>query len=83
IDKELYAGGRSGVLGVKLNKDGEISSKKVISSEEFEDFRRSFSAALKAVCEDLRSGNIAADPKNDACRYCEYRSVCAYDKAFK
>lgn len=82
IDSGLYSRGGSSMLGVKVKKSGEINSARVITLDDFEEFRMSFRHALTQVCEDLRSGNISASPKNGACTYCDYRSVCAYDPAF-
>ena len=55
----------------------------VMSKEEFSEFAEAFDHTIKELCENFKSGEIAARPKRTgdvtACRYCAYKGICRFD----
>ncbi len=94
-DPEVIAGiagdftGTSGVIPVTRKKDGSIKkTKSIISEEDFNDMESSVMQVVKGKVEDLLKGRAAIEPmvgdnNSNACVYCEYRSVCRFDKVFE
>lgn len=89
IDRGIDEGETSSVLGVSRNKNGEYRDSavtKLVSAEEFDEFRSAVRDAVKRLCSGLLSGDIGIAPKRipgggnkTACDYCDYRSICLFE----
>ncbi|MCL2124645.1 MAG: PD-(D/E)XK nuclease family protein [Oscillospiraceae bacterium] len=71
-------------LPVKVGKNG-ISGDSLASREQLEALRRHVTGMLRGAADGILGGHIECDPyyrgdAKDACRYCEYRAVCAFDE---
>ena len=56
-----------------------------MSEEDFEKLREAFREKLTENIEALSKGDVSVKPKKlgtsfTSCTYCEYRSVCAFDR---
>lgn len=62
----------------------EKTSEKVMTDEMFSDFRKEFDELVEKLCAGIINGNIDIAPlkydDNNACRYCEYDSICLYER---
>lgn len=81
--------GSSDVIHVSKKKDGTFTkSKKLMSEEDFDAMEDSVMRVVKDKVEDLLKGKAAIEPmvgdnNSNACVYCDYRSVCRFDKVFE
>ncbi|MBQ7703625.1 MAG: PD-(D/E)XK nuclease family protein, partial [Firmicutes bacterium] len=81
--------GKSDVLPISRNQNGSIrSTKKLMSEEDFIDMEDTVMRVVKGKVEDLLKGRVAIEPmvgdnNTNACKYCEYKSICRFDKAFE
>lgn len=84
------------VGGVTKNKDGSLnkySYSKIFNTEygEFKTLRDKVMNTLKIASKDIIEGNVNADPLNytkkskteDACQFCNYKSICRFDEIYK
>ena len=81
MEKDL----KGNLIPVSLKKDGTFTANSsVISKEQFDIIFKYIDKILKNVGNDIYDGNIDISPlkvKNiDGCKYCEYRSVCKWEK---
>ena len=88
IDAEVGPGDDSTVFNYRMKKDGTTASNKnAVSEEAFEDFRRNFRASLTDLCTRLTEGDTEIAPRKlkngTACKWCEFRGICAFDTAFE
>lgn len=85
IDAAAISTGSSGVIDFK-RKDGAITAKSAVSSEDFQQLRENFRKKLCACVRELNSGNISPIPhrksQTSACAYCPYHSICLFDTGF-
>ncbi len=86
MDATLSEGDKSTVIPVTKKKSGYDSSR-AVSREDFEAFREDFRKELQNVCRRLTEGITDIRPQKlgkdrTACTYCEYRSICLYDRDF-
>lgn len=83
----------SKVIPVRLNKDGELTGKSVVSKEDFDAITSSVSELIDRLCSDMLAGDVKARPKKSktkdingnektACTYCNYRGICSFDESF-
>lgn len=75
--------GKSLVVPVKYNKDGEVSnSKSIISSEQFNALNHFAYNKMREMSSDMAKGNIAINPYKDkkthSCAFCPYHAVCGF-----
>ncbi len=84
IDSKRVRGETSEIINYKLNKTNDNAAGSGVDAEEFEEFRAKFRLALEESCERLISGEIEIAPRkgSGACDYCDYKAVCAFDRAF-
>ncbi|NMA93233.1 MAG: hypothetical protein GX975_01080, partial [Clostridiales bacterium] len=84
IDSKRVRGVTSEIINYKLNKTNDNAAGSGVDAEEFEEFRAKFRLALEESCERLISGEIEIAPRkgSGACDYCDYKAICAFDKAF-
>ncbi|MFT3982319.1 MAG: PD-(D/E)XK nuclease family protein [Lachnospiraceae bacterium] len=69
----------SDVIPVSLLKSGELSARSsVASTEEFQTISDYVTWKMGEMGTEIINGNIQAKPQNDACVYCQYRTVCHY-----
>lgn len=77
MDKEFDK--TSDVIPVSLLKTGELSARSsVASTEEFQIISDYATWKIGEMGTEIVNGNIQASPKDDACVYCQYRTVCHY-----
>lgn len=74
----------STVIPVELKKDGSLSSRSsVLSEEDMEIVSNYVNKKIKEIGNEILNGNIALSPyergKQNACTYCSYRTVCGFD----
>lgn len=91
MDSDIADGRASAVLGVSRDKSGALkdsAATRMVSREEFDEFRQTVRKTVSRLCEELVSGDISIDPKRlyggkdmTACTYCDYRSVCLFENA--
>lgn len=79
--------GKSSVLPIKLNKNGEVSSSSAVSPEYFNAMLDYAQNIVMNLAEDVYLGKIAINPAEDtnydACEYCSYKEACPYDDKIK
>ncbi len=83
LDEDLVTKGKSEVVNVRRNKDGEYTGN-IISAEEMEEFREKFRENLQSAAERLASGEINASRRTygdafDSCKFCGYSGICLID----
>lgn len=78
--------GDASVLPISFNKDGSPSSKsakKALSAEEMQNLLDYVESMVKNIGIRINSGDIKVSPMrtktNDACKYCDYKSICRFD----
>ncbi|MCL2015985.1 MAG: PD-(D/E)XK nuclease family protein [Defluviitaleaceae bacterium] len=89
IDKTLKAedgkklAGKSSIIPVNINKDGEFSKGSSIASlAEFVQLCDNVTAQIKQIGEKMSRGIISAKPSNNTstkhCVYCKYKAICGH-----
>lgn len=80
--------GFSEIAPVRKDRQGNISGTsqgRLLSGEEFAELQQAVDDKLSELCGKLAEGRVAAEPMKartaTACDYCEYRSICLFDKA--
>ncbi|MBE6032255.1 MAG: hypothetical protein E7224_03580 [Clostridiales bacterium] len=83
--------GYSPILPIQKNKDGEVkgtkrSEKVLLSDQEFRELQETVDEITKDLVHQLMGGVIRPRPKQtkagNACRFCQYKSICLFDTAF-
>ena len=81
--------GKSSVIQITRKKDGTFnknSEKYLLSEEDFDALQDEVKRITEELCEDILSGRIELMPKksgkSDPCRYCNYHSICNFDRGF-
>ena len=70
-------------IPVSMNSDGVLKGS-LITSEEFNKLHKKVDEVLKSMVVNLQSGLIHVLPAGeDACKWCDYRSVCGYETGDK
>lgn len=90
MDKNLEIG-KSNVIPVELNSNGEINYKnsKTVTKEEFEALQKYTIKLIKQISKEILDGKINAKPyyivneKKTPCSYCEYKSICQFNPKLK
>lgn len=75
---------KSDVIPVEYKKDGSISSRStVMSQEEIETLQKYARKKVEFLGKEIAEGNIAMNPAlfkdRDACTFCQFKEVCAFD----
>ena len=86
MDKSLEKGA-SDTIPVYLDKEGSISNTRsnAITKEQFTSLQKTVNKVIKQIAKEILEGNIEIKPsyskktKVDACKYCEYKSICGFD----
>ena len=83
LDGNLITEGRSEVVNIKKNKDGDYVGS-LISAEGMEEFRKKFRENLTEAAGRLAQGDISATRRTfgkvfDSCEYCGYSGICLID----
>lgn len=83
LDKDF--GTKSTVLPVAKKKDGSYTqASSVLSNEDFETVSHYVNAKIKELGSAILDGDIGLNPYEHkdmtACTYCDYKSVCGFDK---
>ncbi len=80
----------SSVVPLSRKRDGTLSKASesfLLPPEEFDEFRQEFNRMIGTLCQELAAGEIAVRPvktkSTDACQYCNFKSVCYFDPAFR
>lgn len=83
FDKTLRQEGCSKALGVKLKKDGTLSSNKtVISRQEFSNLMNIAKSVMEQNLKNISEGFISPSPLNTGklpCEYCKFLGICKFD----
>ena len=79
--------GSSTVIGLGFNKDGSISKnseKAVVTPEDFDLVNSIASKKAESLARDILAGDVSVNPyqhgQENACKYCDYRTVCQFDR---
>ncbi len=83
LDKDFEA--KSSVIPVARKKDGSFTqASSVLSSEDFKTVSDYVNHKIKELGVSILDGDIGLNPYEqkggEACTYCDYRSVCGFDK---
>ncbi|NTV79735.1 MAG: helicase-exonuclease AddAB subunit AddB, partial [Clostridiales bacterium] len=83
LDKQLS--GKSDVIPVELKQSGEYAAaSKVMSQEQLKLISDYTELKIKKLAVDILSGNMNVHPFDNgklcACTYCNYQSICKFDK---
>ena len=75
---------KSDVIPVEYKKDGSLSSRSTVMSEEKIELLQKYARQkIESLGQEIAGGNIAMNPKvykdRDACTFCQYKSVCNFD----
>ncbi len=74
--------GESLFVPAKLNKAGQPTGN-VVTRHQFDLLRKTVESLLVGMADKLAEGDVTALPlkkdKNDPCRWCDYRAICARD----
>lgn len=87
MDERLEAGADSFIVPARLNKGGGFNKQSpVVSKEQFERLRGHIREKIRHIGEQLRAGDTSIQPfqmkQKKACDYCEFHSVCQFDRGF-
>lgn len=88
MDTTLQAGA-SDKIPAYLDKEGNISMGKssCVTKEQFEYLQQYTNKLIQKIAKEMLKGNITLMPyyklkdKTTACQYCEYKSICQFNKA--
>jgi len=80
--------GESKIISAGIKKDGHVSSRsKVASQEEFDQLRDYVQYVFKKTGDEIVSGNVDISPyklkEKTPCTYCPFKSVCQFDTTLK
>lgn len=83
LDKDFET--KSSVLPVARKKDGSFTqASSVLSDEDFKTISDYVNHKIKELGVSILNGDIGLNPyeqkNSDACTYCDYKSVCGFDK---
>ena len=80
---------KSTVLKLSRKKDGtfsKYSEKYLISEEDLDALQEEVETITGEICDEILAGRIELKPKkvgkSDPCRYCDYHSICNFDRSF-
>jgi ATP-dependent helicase/nuclease subunit B len=81
----MEAGEEKKYLPVKLTKEGAISGDSLVTTKQIEVLSEHVDRMLRGAAGEILEGGIECRPyyksdKDNACLYCEYRSVCGFDE---
>ena len=65
-------------IGIKLRKD----KRNYISSEDIDIFFNNVELIYHEFLNQIKTKDFNAKPKIDACKYCDYNSICHYNKTY-
>ena len=82
LDKSHEA--KSDVIPVEYKKDGQLSSRSAVMSEEqIQVLQQYANKKVESLGQEIADGNIEINPKvykdRDACTFCQYKNVCSFD----
>ena len=85
MDRLLLVNKESDFLPVSLKKDDLYCARSSVSSPEIlKAVYRAVKETVKEAGESIRQGNVSAYPyvhgKHDSCRFCDFKSICMYDR---
>jgi len=84
VIEAMESGAEKRYLPLKLTKDGELSGDSLLSENQSSLLSGHISKMLKDAAAEILDGDIKCNPyykseNNNACLYCEYHAVCAFD----
>lgn len=97
MDKNALSGKASSVLPIKFNTKDDCfvsaAGGTLMTEKEFDSLREDSEKNEKRICTEIYEGRIDISPAREkkrsldgkrinACRYCEYKSICMFDRAF-
>ncbi|WP_173452870.1 PD-(D/E)XK nuclease family protein [Eubacterium pyruvativorans] len=76
----------SDVVNLTRSRDGGLRGD-VMTEAEFEELEQAAAEKVVSLCADLAGGRIDIRPMKEgdwtACQYCDYQSVCRFDRSFR
>ncbi|MGN0160896.1 MAG: PD-(D/E)XK nuclease family protein [Lachnospiraceae bacterium] len=77
--------GKSSVIPVSYNKDGEIKeSANVLTRTQIEQLLNYVEGYIKESVDQILTGDVKVNPylykKKNGCEYCKYRGICGFDR---
>ncbi len=87
MDNTLKSGSSS-IIPAYITTEESISQKKssVVTKEQFDDLQKYTKKLIKQIAKEILTGSIDISPsynskkKKASCEYCEYKSICNFDK---
>ena len=81
IDPTIESGESKFIQGIKIKKDGSLSSKSIIDEQTFEEYQKITKEKFLEMDANLRNNNFEIKPYfisayRNGCQYCNYRDVC-------
>lgn len=67
-------------IPVSRGKSGLKGKESLATAEQMGKLSRHIEKTLKEMHNELSVGNIEAKPAEDACKYCDYRSLCGFEE---
>ena len=82
--------GISSIVDMNIDSKGKVSEKaNIINRKQFEYLQNYIEKIIKQISEEIYDGNISIYPyykkqgTNTPCEYCEYKSICNFNKITK
>ncbi len=73
--------GRSLVAPFSIKKDGEVTIKgNVQTDEHLRELAQYATAKMGQMSREIAAGNIAVNPYKDSCKFCPYASICGFNR---
>ena len=90
MDKSLDSGS-SDIIPITLNSNGTISKRitSTVSREEFTALQKIANKLIRNISKEIMNGKIDIRPiynaktKTEACKYCNYKSICGFNPEIK
>lgn len=71
------------IQGSRVNKDGEVTARKIYSMDQLHDWAMEL---YHTIAKRILSGDIRCEPVEEACQFCQYHDICrfhAYPRAME
>lgn len=86
LNMDLTMSGYSTVISARSNKEGNVSSARLLSDSEYEKLEDMAIKKVKQFADEILKGEYVITPlvtdTHSACDYCKFRSVCRFDENY-
>lgn len=79
LDLYLNDENKSSILGLYIDKYGKFKGS-VVAKEDLLDYQNYAEKVSNNAIEEIADGYIEPKPNEDSCKFCQYRSICVYEK---